>query len=105
MSWFAAQRLANEHPGGLQQRESDQAEACGRSDQGGIIDLETKQQAQADDADRRRQPIADRDLTEQDGGPEDRSDRRGIGAFDKALHMRIVAVSPEQRRDNEDQQK
>src|SRR5690242_5350081 len=74
----------NENPCRPQQRERDQPDYRRDADQEGIADLEAEQHAEADKPDRRRQPVADGNLAEQDGCAEDRSDRGGIGAFDKA---------------------
>src|SRR5260221_11478968 len=68
--------LVHHHPPRLQDRIRDQTDDRGRGDQERIAHLPAEQHGERDDADQRRQPVADRDLSKQDAGAQDRANRR-----------------------------
>src|ERR1700730_4075655 len=84
--------LFDHHPCRLQQRERDQADQSGSGDEQRIADPPSEQNGKGRDTDRHGQPIADRNLPEQDAGAEDGPDCGRIGAFDEALNIRIAAM-------------
>src|SRR5437762_10628503 len=97
--------LFDEHPFGLEQRERDEPDdrCCGHEQ--GIADLPAEQNREAPERDERGEPVADRNLSEQDAGTEDRADSGGVGALDEALHVCVRSVSDEDRRHDQDQEK
>src|SRR6266850_6406278 len=97
--------LLHEYPFGFEQWERDQADDRRGGHEQRIADLPAEQDHEAPERDERGEPVADRDLPEQDAGPEDRADRGGVGALDEPLHMGVRPISHEDRRHDQDQQK
>src|SRR5215470_16651042 len=92
------------NPAGLQQREGDQTNHSGRCDEKRVADLEAEQDCEAAKSHEHGEPIADRDLAEQNARAEDRADGGGIGALYKSFDIRIGAMPDQDRSDNQDQQ-
>jgi hypothetical protein len=59
---------SNHDPGGLKQREGDEADRCRGRDKKGIADFPSEQDSERDDADKRGKPVPDCDLAEKDTG-------------------------------------
>src|ERR1700722_1357514 len=91
-------RLFYHPPCRLQNRIRNQSHDCGCRDQQGVAHFPAEENGERDNANQRRQPVANGDPAKQDAGAEDRADRRTIGAANKALHVRIFTVAREQRR-------
>src|SRR5215470_11737536 len=92
------------NPAGLQQREGDQTNHSGRCDEKRVADLEAEQDCKAAKSHEYGEPIADRDLAEQNARAEDRADGGGIGALYKPFDIRIGAMPDQDRSDDQDQQ-
>src|SRR5437867_6650782 len=97
--------LLHEYPFGFEQWERDQADDRRGGHEQRIADLPAEQDHEAPECDERGEPVADRDLPEQDAGPEDRADRGGVGALDESLHKGVRPRWHEDRRHDQDQQK
>src|SRR5262249_12496190 len=91
------------YPGRLQQRVSDQSDHRGHGNEKRIADLPSEQHAKGNETDRRRQPVADRDFSQEETGAEDRADRGGIGTLYKSLHVRVGPMPGQQRGRDEDE--
>jgi hypothetical protein len=71
----------------------------------GLADVPAKQHGERREPNQDREPIADRDAAEQNGGAQNGSDRRGAGAFYKSLHILVATVPREQGRCDQHEQK
>jgi hypothetical protein len=71
----------------------------------GLADVPAKQHGERREPNQDREPVADRDAAEQNGGAQNGSDRRGAGAFYKSLHIQVATVPREQGRCDQHEQK
>src|SRR6516165_7039980 len=91
-------------PAGLQQREGNQTNHSRRCDEQRVADLEAEQDRETAESHEHSEPIADRDLAQQNACAEDRTNGSGIGAFYKSFDNWVGAVPDQDRSDDEDQQ-
>src|SRR5262245_54393393 len=97
--------LFDHYPSRFKNRKGNQANnSCGRN-QCGIADLPTEQDCKRHDADERCQPVTDGNFPKQNTCAENGADRRRVSAFDEALHIRITAMTREERCRNQDKDK
>src|SRR5262249_6811282 len=97
--------LFDHYPSRFQNRKGNQAnDSCGRN-QRGIANLPTEQHCKRRDADKRCQPVADGNFPKQNTCAENGADGSRIGTFDKSLHVRITAMTREERCRNQDKDK
>src|SRR5262249_51887436 len=89
--------LFDHHPCRLQQRERDEANHRRDRHEQWIVHFPEEENCQRRHRDESGQPIADCDLSEQNAGAQDRSDRRAISALYEALDIRIASVTQQKR--------
>src|SRR6516164_6136473 len=92
-----ADELFEHHPCRLQQRECDEANHGSHRYEQWIVHFPEEQNRQRRHRDESGQPVADGDLSEQDAGAQDRSDRGAIGTLYEALDIGIASVMREKR--------
>src|SRR5207245_9579579 len=73
--------LLYEDPRRFQDRKGDKAHDRRYGHEKGVDHFPAQEHEQADDRDEPREPVADRDLSEQDARPEYRPDRRRVSAI------------------------
>src|SRR6185437_15164506 len=83
------------HPGGVQQRECDEAHCGGDRYEQRITHLPTKQSRQRRQPDQDRQPVSDGNAAEEYARSEDSADRGGVGALDEPLYVTVGANEPQ----------
>src|SRR6266699_1970761 len=77
----SAYALLHEDPFRLEQWERNERNDRRGGHEQGIADLPAEQDHEAPERDERGEPVADRNLSEQDAGTEDRADGRGVSAL------------------------
>src|SRR5262249_40172503 len=96
--------LFHEDPLRSCQREGDETDDGGGGHEQRIANLPAEQDNEAADAHEGREPVADRDLPQEDAGAEYRADGGGVGALDESLDIRVLTVTHHDRRNDEDEQ-
>src|SRR5262249_46481453 len=94
----------HEDPFRLEQRKGDETDERSGSHEHGIADFPSEQHDETCRCNERREPVTNRDPSEQHACTENRPDRGGVCALDEPLNIGVRAVANEDRGDDEDQQ-
>src|SRR5262249_56721308 len=96
--------VVKEGSGGAEKRAGDEADEGGAGHAQRIATLPAEEDDEAADCNEGREPVADRDLSQEDAGTEYRADGGGVGALDESLDIRVLTVTHHDRRNDEDEQ-